>query len=131
MKISKSISIVFVLLLLFTLFSCDEDDASTNANLSSLVLNNGNINPTFSPSVIVYTAANCSEDFETVTATAEDNTYLSIQIRIGGGSWNPVNSGAAYSISSVGSSTTIEIIVTAEDGITTKTYTIDASSDAP
>ena len=95
--------------------------ASSNANLSNLVLSNGTLAPPFNPNTLSYSAgvSNTTASI-TVTPSAQDSTAT---ITVNG---NPVASGnASAPISlSVGHNTVVTV-VTAQDGATRKTYTID------
>jgi uncharacterized repeat protein (TIGR02543 family) len=83
---------------------------SANANLDSLSVNTGELTPAFSPDIANYTVL-VKTDSITVTAAAKDAGATLVQSPP-----NPVtlNPGA----------NTIEVRVTAEDGIATKKYTI-------
>ena len=98
---------------------------STNANLSALTTTAGTLNPVFASATIAYTAsvANATTSV-TVTPTVADAT-ATVQVRVNGGTYASVTSGNASSALSLSvGSNTIEVTVTAQDGTTTKTYTI-------
>ena len=100
--------------------------SSTDADLSSLAISPGTLDPSFSASTTTYTAnvAN-SVTSMTVTPTTSDS---SATMTVNG---NAATSGTAHSITglTVGDNT-VTIIVTAQDA-TTKTYTITVTRAAP
>lgn len=94
-------------------------DASTDATLSSLSISAGTLSPAFDSATLSYTASVANNiDIITVNAVATDSAA----------------SVSAGSTALAEGSNTIEVVVTAEDGATTKTYTITVtralSSDA-
>ena len=93
---------------------------SSDASLSSLSLSSGLLNPTFSSSVTGYTDA-VSNSVTSVTIIPVVN-QANATIKING---NAATSGVASSpfLLNVGNNT-ITVVVTAQDGTTTKTYTI-------
>ncbi|TAF98378.1 MAG: hypothetical protein EAZ47_00450, partial [Bacteroidetes bacterium] len=99
--------------------------ASTNADLSALTTTAGSLTPSFAAATTAYTAsvANATTSV-TVTPTVADAT-ATMQVQVNGGAFTSVTSGSASGnlALNVGSNT-INITVTAQDGITTKTYTI-------
>lgn len=97
---------------------------SSDANLSSLALSPGVLNPSFSSATTSYTA---SVDHNTssvsITPTASD---AAATIKVNG---NTVASGNAATIALVAGNNVITTVVTAEDG-TTKTYTVTVTKAA-
>jgi hypothetical protein len=95
---------------------------STNANLVSLVLSAGTLNPSFSNSITSYTSSvpnNVSS--VTITPTSED-TNATIQVQVNNGGFSNVISGNASSPLMLNAGTnSIEVKVTAQDNVTTKT----------
>jgi len=93
---------------------------SANANLSSLKFSRGVLNPVFSSSTTTYTASVTNGVTSTIaTPTAGDPNAT---ITVNG---TAVASGAASgSIPLAVGSNTITTVVTAQDGVTTKTYTV-------
>lgn len=93
---------------------------STNANLSALTVSSGELSPTFSSATTSYTVSVANNITSVkVTPTVAD-TKSSVQVE-----GVTVNSGnASADISLVQGSNTITTVVTAEDGTTTKTYTL-------
>lgn len=98
--------------------------ASSNNNLSGLTLSSGALTPAFSASTVAYTAtiSDIPTSF-TVTPSAADST-ATIEVRINGGSYETVTSGAASSsLTPTTGANTLEIRVTAGNGAQ-KTYTV-------
>ncbi|MBN2532363.1 MAG: cadherin-like beta sandwich domain-containing protein [Spirochaetales bacterium] len=96
---------------------------SDNAYLSGFALSAGTLKPTFSKFQKSYSAS-LFESSLTVTPEKEHAGAI-IEIRINGGTWQSVLSGNPYgSLALDIGSNTIEVRVTAEDGITTRIYTI-------
>ncbi len=104
--------------------------ASSNADLSNLVISNATISPSFNKDSINYTAS-VNNASVTITPSKMDSN-ASIEIRINGGVFNSITSGSASSpiVLNVGNNI-IEIKVTAQDAITTKTYTILVNNPLP
>jgi gliding motility-associated-like protein len=94
--------------------------ASSNANLTNLQLSSGTLSPTFASATTAYTAA-VSNAVSSITVTP--TTSDSIATVTVNGSITPSGSPSASIPLSVGSNT-ITTIVTAGDGVTTKSYTV-------
>lgn len=105
-----------------TSFGSDETftTVNTNSNLSGLAVNTGTLSPTFASSTTNYTASVSNTTTSiTVMPTLADT---SATVRVNGGL---VSSGAFSSaISLVEGSNLINTVVTAQDGVTTKTYVV-------
>ncbi|MBT8144484.1 MAG: cadherin-like beta sandwich domain-containing protein, partial [Gammaproteobacteria bacterium] len=93
---------------------------STNTNLSALTLTDITLVPAFDPGVLFYNAIEPITTGTTqVTATLEDPAA---SFTVNG---TPETSGVASNPVSLGTtSTAIDIVVAAEDGVTTQTYTV-------
>jgi alpha-tubulin suppressor-like RCC1 family protein len=94
---------------------------SSNADLSGLVLSDGTLSPAFAGATLAYTATvgNATATI-TVTPTVEHSMAT---VRVNG---LPVASGTASSaITLVVGGNPITIVVTAQDGVTTQTYTVN------
>ena len=91
---------------------------SSNANLSQLSLSSGTLSPTFAPNTMNYTA-NASQSAITVTPTLADPMAA---VEVNGTA--VANGAASHSIPLAVGSNVITVDVTAQDGTTTKTYTI-------
>jgi hypothetical protein len=101
---------------------------SANANLNALSLSSGTLSPTFASATTSYTARVSSAISSiTVTPTRSD-ANATIQLRVNGATYVTVSSGAASNALplNVGNNY-IDVRVTAQDGTTTKTYTITVS----
>lgn len=95
--------------------------SSNQAELSSLTLSSGKLNPAFAGSTTVYTSMFVGTSSVTVTPTAAESHAT---ITVNG---TPVASGQASSpITLPFGNSTITIVVRAQDGVTTKTYSVVA-----
>jgi uncharacterized repeat protein (TIGR02543 family) len=92
---------------------------SNVATLSALTLSAGSLSPTFASATTSYTASATGITSTTVTPTAS-HAFASIKVN-----GNSVASGAASGSLTVSTgSNTLTVLVTAEDGVSTATYTI-------
>ncbi len=93
---------------------------STNADLSSLALSSGTLTPSFAPGTTAYTASVAYDVTNiTVTPTASD-MYATVTVN-----GTPVASGSASGAIALNvGANTITTVVTAQDGTTSKTYTV-------
>jgi len=97
-------------------------EVSSNANLSQLTLSNGTLSPTFISTTTTYTAT-ASQSQITVTPTLSDAMAT---VKVNGAT--VANGTASLPIPlSLGSVTPIEVVVTAQNGTTTKPYTINVT----
>ena len=107
---------------------------STNndATLISLTSNAGIISPAFSTNTTDY-SLNVISATNSIRVTSQTNdNNSSIQIRINGGTYAIVASGSPSSPLPLNAGVnTIEVLVTAEDGATTRTYTIVVTRGIP
>jgi lysophospholipase L1-like esterase len=106
-----------------------------DATLKTLAVSVGSLSPAFSSAVTSYAlrVPNGTASL-TVKPTANDTRATSIQVRQDAGAFATVAGGtdsAALGVPAVGSTSTITLRVTAEDGTTTATYTIAVTQDAP
>ncbi len=100
---------------------------STNADLSDLVLSSGAISPGFDPATTSYVTSVASHVASvTLTPTAAQSTAV---IRVNGVAVASGNASGPISVN-VGN-TTLPIVVTAGDGVTTKTYNVTVTRPAP
>jgi gliding motility-associated-like protein len=99
---------------------------SANANLSALSLSTGALSPTFNASTLTYTSAVANTvTTATVKPTAGD---VNATVKVNG---TTVTSGANSSPISLNVGTNvINVVVTAQDGSTTKTYTVTVTRAA-
>jgi gliding motility-associated-like protein len=105
--------------------------ASTNADLSALSSTAGAIAPAFAAATTAYTASVTNATTSvTVTPTIADAT-ATIEVRVNGGAYAAVTSAAASSALNLAvGANPIDVKVTAQDGITIKTYTITVTRAA-
>ncbi len=104
---------------------------STNADLSSLTISAGTLSPGFTANTITYTASvgNATTSV-TVTPTLADAT-ATVRVRSNGTGYALVTSGNASSALLLNTGgNTINVEVTAEDGLSVKTYTITVTRAA-
>jgi len=97
----------------------------TNADLEDLTLSSVTLSPAFAASTTAYDATvGSGVDSITVTATSAASS-ATIETRLNGSSWSEIPSGTPSSTLNIEvGSNTIEIRVTAEDGTTTKIYSV-------
>jgi len=98
---------------------------STDANLSALSLSSGTLSPVFASGTITYTAS-VSNTTSSITVTPTRNqANATIEVRVNAGSYSAVTSGSASGALSLNvGDNTVDVKVTAQDGSTTKTYSI-------
>ena len=103
--------------------------ASTNVNLSGLLLLDGtdpvDLDPDFSPSTIEYTAevANNVASLSLSPTTEHDGTAIQIQVN----DTAVTSDSGSFAIDLNVGDNTIDVVLTAQDGSTEKTYTIDVT----
>ena len=98
---------------------------STDATLSALSLSSGNLNPVFASATITYIASVTNATTSITVTPTRNQANANIQVRVNGGVYSPVTSGnASGSLSLNVGDNTVNILVTAQDGSTTKTYTV-------
>ena len=98
--------------------------ATISANLASISFSSGNLNESFVSATTSYTA---NVGTTSITAKALDAT-ATIKISINGGLYTSIPNGSASGTLPLNlGANTINLKVTASDGVTTKTYTIDAT----
>jgi len=96
-------------------------------DLSGLSLSSGTLTPSFDPSTTAYSAS-VSNAVSSITVTPT-SAVNSASISVNG---SPVTSGlASQAIPLVGGTNAITIAVTAPDGVSTKTYTVTVTREAP
>lgn len=98
---------------------------STNADLSGLTLSSGTLSPTFASATISYMASvtNATASISVTPTSAQANATL--EVKVDGGTYAAVSSGSPSSLLSLDvGSNTIDVRVTAQDGVTQKTYSL-------
>ena len=107
--------------------------AATISTLSNMVLSDGTLSPSFDLGTISYTAS-VPYTTSTITVTpTKTNTFASIQVQVNGGGYSAVTSGNPSSALSLtpGTTNTVDVKVTAEDGsFTTYTTTVTRAAIA-
>ncbi len=103
-------------------------EGSGNADLSGLTLSNGTLTPAFAASEPSYTAeVRNSVRSLTITAMLAD-VNASATVSVNGGTVDPLTAGTASGELSLNVGVnSIEVLVTAQDSTTTKTYTIEVT----
>jgi uncharacterized delta-60 repeat protein len=98
---------------------------STNANLSNLTLSSGTLSPTFASGSTSYTAS-VSNATPSITATPTGaQANATIAVRVNGGSYASVTSSSpSGSLALNVGSNTVDVQVSAQDGLTQKIYTV-------
>ena len=100
---------------------------STNADLSALTLSAGILSPAFSGSITSYTAAVSNSTAALVVAPAAANAGATIQVRVNGGAFGPPANALALNFGA----NTVQVKVTAQDGVTLKTYALGVTRSTP
>ena len=104
----------------------------SDANLASLVPSSGVLSPAFTSGNISYadSVSNATANL-TVTPVAV-NPNSTIQVRVNGGPFSAVVTGTASGLLALGvGANTVDVRVTAQDAVTTKTYSIAATRRTP
>lgn len=108
-----------------TTLSLNVDGISSNANLSNLVLSSGTLSPTFNSNTVSY-AATVSSNVTSIQVTptvAQSNATVKIN------GTNVASGTASGAIRLQTGMNVITNLVTAQDGTTTKTYTVSVALD--
>jgi hypothetical protein len=95
---------------------------SSNADLASLTISNGVINPSFDPSTTAYTCMFIGTPTVTLTPTAAD---AGSRITVNGTA--VVSGQASQAITLNPGPNAVTVVVTSADGVTTKTYAVTAN----
>jgi gliding motility-associated-like protein len=99
--------------------------ASNNANLSALTTTATGLSPTFDAATVAYTASVPYATTSTTVTATKAHTGATLQVRVNGGSYTTLTSGTASSALALNvGDNTIDVLVTAENAITTKLYTL-------
>jgi hypothetical protein len=98
---------------------------SSNADLSNLGLSSGTLNPAFASSTTSYTATVANSVTSITVTPSMSDANATIQVRVNGGTYTTVASGSASGALALNvGGNPIDVKVTAQDGTTTKTYTV-------
>ncbi|WP_295808187.1 cadherin-like beta sandwich domain-containing protein [uncultured Nitratireductor sp.] len=100
--------------------------ASADATLASLTPSAGSLDPAFSPSTAAYVVAvdNATDSIALTPTAAEPNVTITVSGQ------NVVSGSASQAIALAVGSTVIEVVVTAEDATTIRTYTVTVTRAA-
>ena len=106
--------------------------ASTNANLRSLTLSGVTLSPTFTAAVTGYTAAVANSVASTTVEAAAAHASATIEY-LDGSAQTLTDADAAdgFQVALAVGADTIKVKVTAEDGVTEKTYTVVVTRQGP
>ena len=98
---------------------------STNADLSNLLLSNGTLSPAFASATTAYTASVASTPPSITVTPTLAQAEATLAVRINGGTYAPVTSGSPSGDLPIAIGvSTIDVRVTAQDGVTQKIYTV-------
>ncbi|MES2775915.1 MAG: FG-GAP-like repeat-containing protein [Bacteroidota bacterium] len=98
---------------------------STNADLSSLSTTTGSLSPSFSPGILAYRATNYNPLLLPQITAASAQADAKLEMRVNGGAYSFLASGTPTIINGLQQTiNTLDIRVTAQNGIATKVYTI-------
>lgn len=98
---------------------------SNVATLSALTLSSGTLSPSFASGTSAYTASVASATSSITVTPTVTFTAATIQAKVGSGSYSSVTSGSASgSLALAYGDNTITVLVTAQDGTTTGTYSV-------
>ena len=100
--------------------------ASTDANLSNLVLSAGTLAPAFSTALTSYSATVGNSVSVIVATPATSNSNAITQVRVNGGSYVAATTSLGLNVGS----NTVDVRVTAQDGSTTRTYTVTVTRNS-
>jgi len=97
---------------------------SANADLASLSITEGALSPVFAAGTTTYTATVTATSLKVMATVAQSDATITVN-------GSPVTSGnASGSITLSAGLNTITVIITAQDGTTTKTYTLNITQEA-
>ena len=104
---------------------------SNDATLSAMTISGGTLSPSFAASSETYTAT-VTNATSTITVTPTRNeANATIQVQVNEGGYSAVTSGSASGALALNvGSNTVNVLVTAQDGTTTKTYTTTVTREA-
>lgn len=98
---------------------------SSNAELSALSLSGGGLLPTFDPAITGYAADVTKETSSVALTVVSAQADATIRIRVNGGQYNLVGSGSPSApLALAFGPNTVEVLVTAQDGVSTKNYSV-------
>ena len=101
--------------------------ASNVSSLSALTTTAGTLSPAFASGTTSYSVAVATGTATTTVTPTKTDSGSTIQVQINNGGFSTVTSGSPSSslaLAATGSASTVDILVTAADGVTTTEYTI-------
>jgi len=105
---------------------------STDASLSSLVPSNGTLAEVFTSANTSYTSSVSSASAGMTITPVSANASATIQVRVNGGTYSNVTSASpSASLTLAGGTNTIDVRVTAQNQVTTRTYSIAITRRTP
>jgi hypothetical protein len=106
-------------------FEYSVSSSSNNANLISMLLSSGTLNPSFDSLQISYTSSVVNSISSITLTPTKSQANATIEIRVNGGTYASLTSGTASgSLALNVGSNTIDVRVTAQNGTTQKIYTV-------
>lgn len=110
-------------------FSLEVLPISTDANLSAMTFSTGSVSPPFSASTTSYTVSVLNSEASITVTPTSNNAYATITVAGPAGGGAPVTSGTAsnpinLTLLPPPGGYSFTIVVTAQDGVTTKTYNV-------
>ncbi|MCU0322780.1 MAG: FG-GAP-like repeat-containing protein, partial [Chitinophagaceae bacterium] len=98
---------------------------SNDANLSALTMSVGTLSPVFDANTTVYTTTVLSSSSVVTVTPTSNEPNATIRVSVNGGTYFATNNGSASTgLVLNNGNNTINVLVTAQDGTTTKTYSI-------
>jgi hypothetical protein len=98
---------------------------STNADLSGLILSSGTLSPTFTSDTTAYTTSVTNGTTSITTTVTRAQANATIEVRLNGGAYASMQSGTASAPLPLNVDlNTLDVRVTAQDGVTQKTYIV-------
>jgi predicted outer membrane repeat protein len=105
---------------------------STNADLSALILSSGTLSPVFASATTAYTAGVAGSSASITLTPTLSQANATIEVRVNNGSYAAVTSGSQSAALSLNVGTnTLDVRVTAQDGVSQKIYTVTVTRDNP
>jgi hypothetical protein len=107
-------------------------NSSTDASLTSLVLSNGTLAEVFTSTNTSYTSSVSSASAGMTLTPVSADASATIKVRVNDGTYSNVTSASpSASLTLAGGANTIEVLVTAQDTVTTRTYSIAVTRRTP
>ncbi len=98
---------------------------STNPNLAALTTTAGDLTPSFASGTTAYAATVSNATASVIVTPTADNAAATLQVRVNGGTFTPLASAASSAPLNIAlGANSIEVLVTAQDGVTKRTYSL-------